>query len=95
MDHLLESIMHVLRLFDFIIRPFVMEAQYRNTEFIHHIRIDLAVVVVIRHCLTTTGHTDVSAIETTVIFFQRGAVAACRFGYTIFGRILAIQVFNA
>ncbi|MNL77443.1 hypothetical protein D3C87_2036270 [compost metagenome] len=72
-----------------------METQYRNTEFIHNVRVDLAIVIIIRHRLTATGHTDVGAIETTVIFFQRGAVAACRFGYTIFGRILAIQVFDA
>src|SRR6185437_10553038 len=52
---------------DLVFRPFKVEAQHRDAPFVHDVRIDLAIGVVIRDHLATTGE----AHESAVIFPNR------------------------
>src|SRR5690606_3220148 len=71
----LEGILHVLGLCNFLVGPFIVEAQYRDTKLIHLRRIDLTIIVFPCQSGTTTCHPYVCTIETTVIIFQSSSIA--------------------
>src|SRR5690606_1207915 len=95
MDNLLEGILHVFRLFYFVVAPFIVETQNRDTPFIYSVGIYFAVIVFTRYRLTTACHTKGSTIEISVVIFQGSAIAPGRLLLSIASRIASVYTFNA
>ena len=69
MHDFLESFLHVLGLFYFIVCIFRIESQNRNTIFIYDVGIYFAIIIFPCNRFTTAGHTNMCSIKITIIFF--------------------------
>src|SRR5450631_1590105 len=61
MQDLAEGLVHVLRLFDLVLRMAGIELQYGNAIFVDYLRIYLAIVLPVSHGLAAPGHMNGSA----------------------------------
>src|SRR3546814_408155 len=79
MQNLFKSILHMLCLIDFVIRPGISEFQHRNTEFVHHIIINLTIIIFPGNALATSGKTNKRPIKPPVIFLQLSTISTATF----------------
>src|SRR5690606_27865737 len=70
---------------DFLIGPFVMEAQNGYTVFVDTRGVDFTVVVVPSQCRAPTGHTHAGSIKAPIIVFKGGTITALFTLATVFG----------
>ena len=70
----LESIVHVLRLFDLMLGPLKVETQNGDTPAIHYIRVDVAVSLFIGDLLAAAGQMNVRAVALANRVLQIGAI---------------------
>src|ERR1035438_10556895 len=71
----LKSVVHVLRLLQLLIGPLKVKTQYRSSELIHHVGIQLAESIFIGDLLSTAGHSKPSAVFIADGSFQILAIA--------------------
>ena len=77
-DDLLEGVLHVLGLLDFVVAPFEVEAQHRNAPLVHRVGVDLAVALLVGDHLAASGEVDVGAVHLAQVALELLAVAAAR-----------------
>ena len=74
-DDFLKRIVHVFGLLHLVFRPLVVEAQHRNAEFIHCVRVYLAIIAFHRNRFAAPCHANECPVKTPVVIFQGRAVA--------------------
>src|SRR3546814_2778108 len=79
MQNLFKSILHMLCLIDFVIRPGISEFQHRNTEFVHHIIINLTIIIFHGSALATSGKTNKRPLKPSVILRQLSTTPTATF----------------
>src|SRR5205814_1944949 len=75
-DDLLESLLHVFRLIDFVVAPFEVEAQHGNAPLIDDVGVEIAVAVLVGDHFAAAGEVDAGAVDLADIALQVLAVAA-------------------
>ena len=70
MDDFAESILHVLRLLDFIIRPLPVKPKHGNSMFVDDVRIDLAIAIVVCDHFAAAGEVDGGTPESAIVVFE-------------------------
>ena len=85
---------HVFSLFDLVFGVTGIETQYGNAVFVHHFRIDLAIVVDIRNSFSPSCHTYTGTVEESCIFFESCTITTGFLGFSIH-HVLAVLVFDA
>src|SRR5688500_19703895 len=93
MHDLFERFLHVFGLFYIILGWLHIKTQNRNSIFIYHFRVDLAIIAFYGKGFAATGHTNTGAIEITEIFFQRFTITAGFFLLPLY-REPSIQILN-
>ena len=63
-------LLHVLGLQDLVLAPLEVEAQHRNAPLIDHVRIDLAVAVLVGNHLAAAGEVNVGAVDLAEVALQ-------------------------
>src|SRR5262249_53329525 len=75
-DDLLERLLHVARLADFVFAPLEVEAQHGDAPLIDDVGVDLAVAVFVGYHFAAAGEVDVGAVDLAKVEFEILAVTA-------------------
>src|SRR5438309_3786353 len=76
MDDPSESVLHVFRLLDLVIRPLPVKAKHRDSILVHDAGIDLAVAIVICDHLAAAREGDDGSPELAVVGFETFSIAS-------------------
>src|ERR1019366_3753664 len=77
-DDLLESILHVFRLQDFVVAPFEVETQHGDSPLVHRVRIEIAIAVGIWDHFAASGEADLRAVHLAQVALQLDAITAAQ-----------------
>src|SRR5436309_4965718 len=70
-----KGLFHVPRLLPFIVRPFEVEPRHGNTPLIHHVRVNLAVAMIVRDHFAAPGKSYEGAVILASTLFQLFSIA--------------------
>ena len=70
-----ERLLHVPRHLDFVVAPLPVKAQNRNPAFIHRVRINFAIAVLVRDHLAASGKANVGPVSLATLLLQTASVA--------------------
>src|SRR5262245_36939163 len=76
MDDLTEGILHVLCLSDFVVSPFPMKAQHRNSILVYDTGVDLTVAVVVRDHFSAARKAHNRSVEFPVVGLEGLSITA-------------------
>src|SRR5690606_3149884 len=73
--------LHMLGLIDLVLGLGIVKTRYRDSKFIHYVRVKTAVIAFPRIAFAPACKTNGGTVITTVVFFQLHAVSTPAFGF--------------
>src|SRR5690554_7040142 len=76
--YLLKRILHMLGLLDFMLRPIIVKPQDWDAELVDRAGVNIAIVIILRDALPSTGHPYGGTIKSSDVLFQSGPISPVR-----------------